>query len=241
MLRETPYKDTSKILTVLTADAGKITVSAKGARRRGSKISPVTQLLTFSDMTLYESHDRWTITEGRVIELFEGLRMDIEPLALGSYFAQILEAVADEDIPNPGILSLGLNALYLLSEGKKDMKIIKPAFELRLMCMAGFMPILDGCCICGRHDVVNPRFDLAGGIIRCRDCKSDDQLSETVPLCTGSLDAMRHITGCEEKKIFSFSLGDDGKKRLYRACERYVTAQLDRGFSTLDYYNSVKY
>lgn len=240
VLRETPYKESSKILTVLTADAGKITVSAKGAKRRGSKLSAVTQLLAFSDMTLYESRDRWTLTEGRVIELFEGLRFDIEPLALGSYFAQLIEAVSDEDMPNPGILSLGLNALYLLSEGKKDPAIIKPAFEMRLMCLAGFMPMAEACPVCGKQEIANPRFDLSGGTVRCRSCR-EEETSDTIPLCSGSLDAIRHIISCDDKKVFSFSLGDDAKKRLYRACEKYVSVQLDRGFSALDYYNSVKY
>ena len=239
VLRETPYKETSKILTVLTADAGKITVSAKGAKRRGSKLAPVAQLLAFSDMTLLESRDRWTLTEGRTIELFEGLRTDIEPLALGSYFAQLLEAVADEDMPNPGILSLGLNALYLLSEEKRPPEIIKPVFELRLMCLAGFMPMLDCCGVCGRESIERPRFDLAGGTVFCRECM-DGHVGETDPLCPGSLEAMRHIIACEEKRAFAFSLGKEAIARLYRACEDYVKTQLDRGFSTLDYYNSVK-
>lgn len=240
VLRETQYKESSKILTVLTADAGKITVSAKGARRRGSKLSSVTQLLAFSDMTLYESRDRWTLTEGRVIELFEGLRYDIEPLSLGSYFAQLIEAVSDEDMPNPGILSLGLNALYLLSEGKKDPELIKPAFEMRLMCLAGFMPMAQSCPICGKQNMENPMFDLSGGTVFCGKCREGEDTHDTVPLCTGSLDAVRHIISCDDKKVFAFSLGDSAKKRLYRACEKYVTVQLDRGFSALDYYNSVK-
>ena len=118
ILREVPYKETSKILTVLTADAGRITVSAKGARRKGSKTAAATQLLCFSEMTLSENRDRYTLTEARPIEMFEGLRFALEKLALGSYFAQVLEAASDEDMPNPELLSLGLNALYVLSEDK---------------------------------------------------------------------------------------------------------------------------
>ena len=37
VLRETEYKESSRILTVLTASNGKLTVRAQGAKRRGSK------------------------------------------------------------------------------------------------------------------------------------------------------------------------------------------------------------
>lgn len=241
ILREVPYKETSKILTVLTADAGRITVSAKGARRKGSKTAAATQLLCFSDMTLSENRDRYTLTEAHPIEMFEGLRFDLEKLSLGSYFAQVLEAVSDEDMPNPELLSLGLNALYVLSENKYPETLIKPAFETRLMALAGFAPLLDSCCVCGRENPVNPRLDLNGGTVRCRDCREEEGFaSETAPLCQGSLDAMRHIISCEGKRVFSFSLGVDAAKRLYKASETYLKAQLDRGFSALEYYNSVK-
>ena len=240
ILREVPYKETSKILTVLTADAGRITVSAKGARRKGSKTAAATQLLCFSDMTLSENRDRYTLTEARPIEMFEGLRFDLEALALGSYFAQVLEAVSDEDMQNPAILSLGLNALFVLSENKRPQELIKPAFEMRLMALSGFAPLLESCSICGSENPVNPRLDLMGGTVRCRDCREEGEFSETVPLCAGSLNALRHIINCDNKRVFSFSLGVDAAKRLYKASESYLKAQLDRGFPALDYYNSVR-
>jgi len=39
VLRETKYKEADKILTILTEDEGKLTVSARGVMRRGSKIA----------------------------------------------------------------------------------------------------------------------------------------------------------------------------------------------------------
>jgi DNA repair protein RecO (recombination protein O) len=148
VLREVVYKETSKILTVLTPDEGRITVSAKGARRKGSRIAAATQLFAFSDMTLIDNRDRWTLTEAQCIESFSGLSDELERAALGAYFCELLEAVSDE-APNPEILSLGLNALYALGQEKKPEAIVKAAFELRLMCHAGFAPALEGCCVCG--------------------------------------------------------------------------------------------
>ena len=237
VLRETVYKESSKILTVLTSDSGKLTVSAKGARRRGSKTAAGTQLFTFSEMTLYEGRGGWTLTEVRCIEQFEGLRSDIEKLALASYFAELLETVSDEDMPSPLLLQLGLNALYALSESLKDDMLIKSAFELRLMAIAGFAPQIDFCGVCGKKDVTSPRFSL-DGYVRCSSCEGG--AAPSVKLDSAALDAMRYIIGADAKRLFSFRLPDESLTCLSEAAERYVKYQLDKSFYTLDYYKKVK-
>ena len=47
VLREVRYKEADKILTVLTQHEGKVTVRARGALRKGSRITAATQLLTY--------------------------------------------------------------------------------------------------------------------------------------------------------------------------------------------------
>lgn len=239
VLRETAYKDSSKILTVLTSTEGKLTVSARGALRHGSKVAAATQLLAYSDLTLSRTKDRWTLTEAQSIELFNGLSDELALLSLGSYFAELLEAVSDEDIPNPEILSLGLNALYMLSEGKKNPLLVKAAFELRLMCLSGFEPALYDCYLCGETDVTSPKLDIRGGTLRCGTCRPSND-DPAVTLSPGALDAMRYIVDSDAKKIFSFTLNDDALQLLSRACEAYTLAHLDRRFSTLDYYKKIR-
>ena len=54
VLRVTPYKDTDALLTILTADQGKITAKARGLRRKNSPLVAPCQLLTYSEFTLFE-------------------------------------------------------------------------------------------------------------------------------------------------------------------------------------------
>lgn len=239
VLREVKYKEADKILTVLTQDEGKLTVSARGVMRRGSKIAAASQLLTFSEMTLFENRGKWYLDEAQTVEQFLGLREDIALLALGTYFAELLEAVSDEDSPNPEVLRLGLNSLYALSSGLFPPEHIKAVFELRLMCLSGYEPSLDCCPVCGKEDVDAPVFSTLGGTVLCGRCRNTDY-GETFPLCAASLAAMRHISSAENKKIFSFTLDEPSSKRLYTACEAYIRAQLERKFSALDYWRQVK-
>ena len=101
VLREVRYKEADRILTVLTEDMGKMTVKARGALRKGSKIAAATQFLVFSELTMLERNGFWTVSEGSTIEEFKGLRDDITALSLASYFAECIEALSDEGNPDP--------------------------------------------------------------------------------------------------------------------------------------------
>lgn len=235
VLRETAYKDSSKILTVLTGTEGKLTVSARGALRKNSNLAAATQLLAFSEMTLAKTRDRWVMTEARSMEQFIGLRRDIVLLSLGSYFAELAEAAADEDCPSPELLPLCLNALFALSEGLKTPDHVKPAFELRLMRASGFSPLITGCSVCGREEPERAFLDTAGGTIRC----GDHAPADGAPLSPGALSAMRYIVGCDPKKLYSFTIGGGALKELSAAAEKYLLTQMDRPFRTLSYYKSI--
>jgi len=237
VLRETRYKDSSKILTVLTSHEGKVTVNARGALRRGSKLAAVTQLLSFSEMTLVKSRDRLSLTEAQSIDDFRGLRDDISLLSLGSYFAELMEAVSDEDSHSPELLPLCLNALYALSRGSKSPEYIKPAFELRLMATVGFCPLITHCSVCGTEASGQAWIDLMGGTLRCGGCAGG--IGRGMAIGAGALSAVRHIIECDRKKLFSFSLGADALRELMVMAEGYLLAQLDRRFRTLDYYKSI--
>ena len=70
VLRETNYKEADKILTVLTRDYGKRTVKARGCRRKTSKLTAASQLLVWSDMTLYQRGEYLTLNEAEVLDQF---------------------------------------------------------------------------------------------------------------------------------------------------------------------------
>lgn len=234
VLREVKYKEADRILTVLSEE-GKLTVKAPGAMRKTSKCSAATQQLTFSELTLYTRVGHWQVREGSVIEGFEGLRMDLEKLSLAAYFAQLLEAVSDEDTANPEVLQLGLNALYAMSNGLAEDWLVKAVFELRLACLAGYTPELSGCVQCGetQGDLF---FDCERGGLVCGRCRH----TGSKRISTACLSAMRHVCFSQPKKIFSFTLRGDAVQEFSTLCETYLLTQLDRTFSSLEYYQSIR-
>ena len=238
VLREVRYKEADRILTLLTDTDGKITVKARGALRKSSKTAAATQQLTYSEMTLFGNLGRWTVNEAVVKEGFDGLRADIGSFALGCYFAECVDVLSVEDQPDAPLMQLALNCLYALSRGMYAPEHIKAAFELRLMCLAGYTPELSHCTVCGNEEPGDPVLMLERGCVCCRRCAAG--AGQTVKLDAASLNAMRHICSVSPKQILSFSLEGEGAKRLSAAAEEYLLLHAERRFPTLDYWKNVK-
>ena len=241
VLRGVDYKESDKILTLFTQDQGKLTASARGCRKKGSAIAAGCQLLAWSEMVLYDYQGRWSVKEAATQRLFRGMLADIERLALGCYFAEAAELLAVEGEPAPELLSLTLNSLHALDRmPDKPLSLVKAAFEWRAMALSGYEPLLDGCAVCGAAPPEAPRFHLREGVLHCARCREGVGEGISMPLSVPALSALEHIVRGDPKRLFSFQLGGEPLKQLTDAAEAYVLTQLERGFSTLDYYKSLQ-
>ena len=236
VLRVTDYNDRDALLTVLSRDHGKLTVKARGLRRKNSPLIAPCQLLAYGEFTLFEYRGQYTVNEAHSIELFQPLRRDLGKLSLGTYFAQVADVLSQEDMPNPELQSLLLNCLFALSRLNEPERTVKAVFELRAVSMGGYMPDLFGCHVCGSQ--TPDKFDISEGLLECTRCR---QLGGGIrmPVTQGVLEAMRYICLCDPKKLLSFQIGQENLEKLCNLTEAYLTTQLERGFSTLDFYKSL--
>lgn len=237
ILRETETKETDKILTVLTAEMGKIPVIARGARRKNSRLAAACQLFAWSEMTLYRRGNWYYMDAAYPVELFAGLQKDLVRLSLAAYLAELTEFVAGEENPVPELLRLLLNGLYALASLGKDPALVKPAFTFRLLALAGFEPMIDGCAVCGADRAREPVLDVVQGVVHCRKCGGPG--GENLPLSAACMTALEHILHGSDRKLYNFALNPEDLKLLDRAAEGFAAAQLERSFRTLGYYKAI--
>ena len=233
--RDTGENDT--VVTILTKDYGLISAFANGSKKikspaAGAAVSP----LTYSNITLYHGRDSFIINDAKAIEVFFGLRDDIEKLSLAQYFCELAGEFAPENTESSEFLSLLLNLLYLLAEDKRSPEFLKPVAELRMLTYAGYMPDLSGCLACGKQTPVNPVFSIQNGGFFCSECSPN----EGSPATLGVMNAMRHITLSDERSLFAFKMPESSLKILNSITERFLLFQVDRHFKTLDFYKSIK-
>ncbi|MPN55486.1 DNA repair protein RecO [bioreactor metagenome] len=84
---------------------------------------------------------------------------------------------------------------------------MKAAFELRLLCLAGYEPLLDACADCGEEEQEKQRFSTADGVLRCDDCAQGTK--EEFQLTGPALSAMRYISSADARRLFSFTLEEN--------------------------------
>ncbi len=239
IIRENAYGESDKMLTVLTAERGKISVAGKGVRSQKSVLRVYAHIMFYGELTLYERSDRLWLKEASEIRDFYNVSLGIEGLSLVAYLFDVINEICVEGEDESSLLRLTLNTLHMIDLRKRGFRFIKAVFEMRCAAEAGFTPILaGGCAECGRPDAVY--LDFSGGSLLCASCAGKpghkDAVSELYP---DVLSALAYIVSAAPARIFAFRLSGESEENFYSACERYLAVQIDRLLPTLGYFNAL--
>ena len=96
--REVKYGDSSRILTVITKEYGKISVLAGGVRSNKSGMLAATQLFSYGKFTLFKSNGKslYKINSCSIINSFSMLRNSLERMAYASYFCEVVNNIIQD-------------------------------------------------------------------------------------------------------------------------------------------------
>lgn len=240
VIREKMLNDDNRILTILTDHYGVIQAYVKTVKRLNSRVAASTELLSYSNFVLFAYKERYTVDRADSIKLFFQLRMDLEKLALSSYFSELMVELAPESENTEEYLRFFLNSLYMLEENKRSADFMKPVFELRLLTMAGYMPDLIACHVCGDFSGDKVYFLPRQGCLCCSACWESGMQQYKIEISETHLSAMRHIIYAKMETVFQFKMSSQGLKYLGWVCEQFVYAQLEKRFQSLEFYNSLR-
>lgn len=234
VIREQMTGEQDRLVTILTREKGIIKGFVNGGRNPKNKNVSATGLLCYSEFSIEKTKkDVYVIKEATAKQVFFSLRENIVSLSLAQYFAELTYELAPREENSAEFLSLLLNAVYLVTECKKDFSLIKAVTELRMLCLAGYMPSIVSCKNCGQYESENMYFDLYTGELFCEECNLRNSLEK---LSLSVVSAMRFISFSDPGKIFSFSLPKDDLDNLSWITERYLKNITNRKYKTLEFY-----
>ncbi len=257
IIKERAMGESDKLLTVLTADKGKILICAKGVRSLKSKNASLCHAFTYANFEYYERNGMFWLASGEVKEHFLGLGSPLEALALAAYVADVADELSGENFSDTTLLRLLLNTLFAIENSIRPYPLIKGAFEFFAAAHAGFAPDLSACEKCGKgiEDTDKMVLDVMNGALLCSECIADKKLPLTndiaeydkfetknilLPLTPEVVMAIRYAVSADLKRLYSFALTKKSDLSLFsEAGETYLQNHLERGFETLGFYHDV--
>jgi len=241
VLRLLDYGESDRIVTFYTAGFGKLRGIAKGARRSRKRFANALEPFSCSHI-LFSSQgpDRLALIEGSdVICHFPAIRADLEKTLSASYLIELTDRFTLEDKKNEALFSL-LHAFLTMIETGPAAEAICRFFEIRLLMLSGYDPVLDRCLICRTpvHGQAAYRFDAADGGLTCTACRPENP--DGLPVSLGTIRSLLLGREMETQRLGRLALSEacaDESRRLLALFIRHI---LGRDLKSLHVLNEVR-
>lgn len=165
VVKEIAYKDTSKIIEVLTAD-GIYSIVARGAKKVNSSLFLGTSFLSYSEFCIYEKKEISTLKSVSIINSFKNTLKNIVRLGASSYLVNLCTQVYKQN-NNPDIYNILLTGITKIDSGINTLGIVN-IIEIKLLKYLGLKLNLDACVVCGSKDITSLSLDYSGYL--CKNC-----------------------------------------------------------------------
>ncbi|MGN8224347.1 DNA repair protein RecO [Gracilimonas sp. BCB1] len=139
ILRVIDYQESSKILTVLSAEHGKIALIAKGAKKPKSKLAGILEIGVVLDVVYYYKANRGvqTLTEASVQYSTDQFRKDFEKAAILYSTLEIVSQLVHENEVNKPVFEFSRNFIEWLGDTRETYPSVFAYVQLRLAEISG--------------------------------------------------------------------------------------------------------
>ena len=232
--REVDTGEADRYLTLLTVERGKLDCFAKGIRKQNSKLASQSGLMTYGEYQLFQKADRYILTSARALESFHDIRADVVKCAYAAHILEITRDVVAEAQAFPEALQALLNSLHVLCYRDLAPEFVTRVFEIRILSLAGFAPVLDRCTICGTpvqaRDSLGAGFSVHGEGLVCGGPCRGQASGRVAPISRGAVRAMRYVAECGAGEIFGFSVSKAVSGELANIVPEYLQYQLGKEY-----------
>ncbi len=213
VIDEKPYKESSKILNIITKEKGVIGVIAKGSKRLKSPLRSVSERFCYANFNIsYKENNLSTLISADVINPFRNIKKDIIKVSYLNFLSELTNGVIKQN-DDKRIYDIYLSAILKIEEGFDPM-VITNILELKYLSFLGVSPKLNGCVICGNENVVTVSSDKGGFV--CKDHVLNDYIAsdKTIKL-------IRLLEYVDISKISKLDVSDEVKKEINNFIDDY--------------------
>ena len=238
VLRFVDYGESDRIVTFFSSDFGKLKGIAKGARRSRKRFANALEPFTRNRILFSrKAHGRLALIEGAdIVDHYPGIRADLERTLTASYFIDLTDGFAAEGKPLPDLFSLLIEFLGLIDAGRFKPPMLR-FFEMRLLRIAGYEPVLDRCTSCSRplENTMQYRFYPADGGLRCARCAAGD--AQGFPVSPGTARSLLIGRAADAQMLERVALSEQSdreSRRLLAVSIRHILGHEPKSFRILE-------
>ncbi len=153
VLSSIKYLESSKIISLYTAEHGKVSVIAKGARQKKNKFGAALETMTHIRAHVYYKEGRGLqiLGECDIINSFRHVAEDLGKMSVGLAIVELVNLVSHEEEKNLEFFQLLVEILTQLDRATRHPEVLLPYFEIHCASILGFHPSLDHCGSCGNE------------------------------------------------------------------------------------------
>ncbi len=217
--------ESSRILTIFSAQAGKIKCMARGARKFQKKSGGPPGLFSLIDCQIYarENSELGTLSNYEIIDDYSSIAADPESFGYASAICEIIDKGTQLNQPVAGLFELLNDFLTISSRVHPEaMRTLFHASFLRYLAYLGYSPELNVCAVCGKENRGRSAHYLprVGGIICTKDLADDEKAAR---LSVAALTALKAMAKLPLDKIVDLKI----EPKVGRECERFLLAFAD--------------
>lgn len=179
VLRSMEYRESSKILTILTREFGALGVIVKGARGTKNKFGASLEPLAHINTVLYvkESRELQLLSDAELISSFPHIQQDFEKLFLSLSILELTYIVTRHSERSDPLFDSLVEVLHAIENATKSVILLFYYFETRVIHLLGFQPAIASCSSCGKRigELMNQGvrrviFEYDRGSFQCGGC-----------------------------------------------------------------------
>lgn len=209
VLSSMPIGEYDRRVEILSAELGRISAFARGARKPGSSLVSVTRVFAFGQFRLYQGKTSYSISSAVISNYFEPLSADIDLACYGFYFLEVSQYFTRENVECQEMLKLLYFSLRALSIDSIGNRLVKSIFELKTLVLNGLCPAYD-------------RLFRAEGIY-----------AFAAQTCQGARRAFDHVQRSPVEKLYTFILTDPVLDDFEALVKKLMEMNTDRQFKSL--------
>jgi len=230
-LRARPFGESDKIVSFFTQDHGKLTGIAKGALRSRKRF--VNSLEIFSLVNLsFQDRSQGNLAfllSAELIHSPRSLMSDLDRIAHAYYLVEITDGLIGERETNPAIFQHLNDGLSHLESNGASLRFLT-FFELKLLRLAGYQPVLDSCKKCHESRLHGPlsrwHFSPLDGGILCDSCSRSCR--DVLPLGRAAVEILTALQTEYDNLPAHLSLPVSVVTEIRSVVLRFIQFQMDR-------------